>query len=319
MQSRNWVFLALLVFPMLGGANDFSGRFHAATEDGVAALDLEQTSSNRYQGTLSMDGEPAQVVGMVSGEQLVGELREGDGEAYPFKARLFGGQLQLIFGDGEYLTLTRGVPSASAPSEGMQQGYYPYSGGGRSYQPGPSSYPGQPQASLESPYTQPVPALSINGQALSAEQARQLAGYGIQAQSGSYWYDPVCGAWGLWGGPTAGFVQAGIPVPAPLPAQASNGNTGVFVNGRNIAISELSYLQQLAQVPIAPGQYWLDAQGNAGPVGGGAVINYLERARTMGGGGAWYGKGASGWEAADGSGGVWIANPYGGTGTSVTY
>ena len=51
MQSRNWVFLALLVFPMLGGANDFSGRFHAATEDGVAALDLEQTSSNRYQGT----------------------------------------------------------------------------------------------------------------------------------------------------------------------------------------------------------------------------------------------------------------------------
>ena len=160
--------------------------------------------------------------------------------------------------------------------------------------------------------------VSVNGQVLSVQQLQQLAQFGIQAQAGNYWYDPVCGAWGAWGGPTAGFVQAGIPSP-PLPAHASNGTTGVFVNGRNIADVELLYLQNLAQGPIYPGLYWLDAMGYAGQVGGPALINYLQAAQAQGGGGAWYGKGSSGWSSADGSGGVWIANPYGGTGTTVTY
>ena len=158
----------------------------------------------------------------------------------------------------------------------------------------------------------------VNGQALTQAQLQQLANYGIQVQAGSYWYDTVCGAWGAWGGPTAGFVSAGISVP-PLPAHASNGNTGVFVNGRNLRTSELNYMMALAGAPIYPGRYWLDSRGNAGFEGGPALINCLDAARQGFGVDAWYGKDSSGWTGSDGSGGIWIAIPYGGTGTTVTW
>jgi hypothetical protein len=75
----------------------------------------------------------------------------------------------------------------------------------------------------------------------------------------------------------------------------------------------------LARGPIYPGRYWLDANGYEGFEGGPALINYVHAARQGVGGDAWYGKGSSGWTGSDGSGGVWIANPYGGTGTTVTW
>ena len=177
--------------------------------------------------------------------------------------------------------------------------------------------PASPGASPTTTSRAAGPEISINGQRLTSEQVSALAQYGIQAQSGRYWYDATSGAWGAWGGPTAGFVAAGIPS-APLPANASNGSTGVHINGRNITHSELAYLQNLAGSAIAPGQYWLDSNGNAGAAGGPALINFMQAAQSRQGS-SWVGKGATGYTGADGSGGVWIANPYGGTGTTVTH
>jgi hypothetical protein len=49
-----------------------------------------------------------------------------------------------------------------------------------------------------------------------------------------------------------------------LDASASNGNSGVFVNGRHLPQSEWLVWSQLLGYVIQPGRYWLDDSGNAG-------------------------------------------------------
>ena len=86
-----------------------------------------------------------------------------------------------------------------------------------------------------------------------------------------------------------GFVIPGIAVGGSLSANASGGNTNVFINGRELHPLDVLGLQQLG--PVLPGRYWVDAQWNCGYEGGPALFNlaFLMRARSGGGnrGGAW--------------------------------
>ena len=316
--------LAVLLASLSALADDrqFLGDFHAFSEDdGLITLTLTQTDGGDVSGNLSFDGYPASITARITGSELVGVLNESDGESYRFRGRRDGTTFHLAFEDGDDLTLTAGKANPALLRRASEQQGAWATGDGQTSQgsaetqgyPVPGQY-GQPTVSAG----QQV-GMSINGQRLTQQQIMQLANFGIQAQPGSYWYDPMSGAWGVWGQPTAGFVAPGIPV-APLPAQASNGNTGIFVNARNIPISEAMYLQQLAGAPIMPGQYWLDARGNAGAVGQPAQINFLQRAQATRGQFQWNRSGSSGWHDSDsGSGGVWIQNPSGGTGTTVMY
>ena len=109
----------------------------------------------------------------------------------------------------------------------------------------------------------------INGVRLLDDQIDILENaYRVRIQDGNYWYDPMTGGWGFRGGPTVGVMQAGLSLGGPLPADASNGNTGVFINGRQLPLQDLMLLQQVVSVPIWPGRYWLDATGNCGLEGG---------------------------------------------------
>src|SRR6266540_1234336 len=67
-----------------------------------------------------------------------------------------------------------------------------------------------------------------------------------------YWYDAMSGAWGYQGGPTAGFTLPGIRLGGMLRADASNGNTGVFINGRELHFQDVIGLRQFCQV-VMPG------------------------------------------------------------------
>jgi hypothetical protein len=121
--------------------------------------------------------------------------------------------------------------------------------------------------------------LRINGRALDARHLETLARLERavgRLEDREYWYDPVSGATGLWGGPALAFLPPGLELPGPLPAEASGGGrgalTGVFVNGRELHPVDVAALQQLVG-QVLPGRWWVDAQSNYGLEHGPALGN----------------------------------------------
>ena len=109
-------------------------------------------------------------------------------------------------------------------------------------------------------------AIVVNGQALGTEQIASLEiTYRVRLVDGRYWYDRATGWWGTEGGPVAGAVMPGLPVGGSLAADASRGNSGVFINGRELHALEIAHLRTLG--PVLPGRYWADATGNVGVEG----------------------------------------------------
>ncbi len=138
----------------------------------------------------------------------------------------------------------------------------------------------RPQSSAQSDQPLMVQA-TINANELSASDLEWLASaHGLYVESGDYWYDPISGAWGYWGGPTAGFIKPFLEL-GYAPLRASGGGTGVVLNGRELHPQDLSSLQQLLG-PIYPGYYWLDASGDYGYEGGPAVGNLIYAAQGAG-------------------------------------
>lgn len=115
-------------------------------------------------------------------------------------------------------------------------------------------------------------AVVVNAQPLKADEVRALERrFSMRAQPGRYWYDAVSGAWGFEGGPTMGWVAAGLRLGGPLRADASGGGTGVFINGRELHPLDVWALSQLG--PVWRGRWWVDARGFFGPERGPAWGN----------------------------------------------
>lgn len=104
--------------------------------------------------------------------------------------------------------------------------------------------------------------------------------YRISLADGDYWYDRRSGAWGMRGGPTVGFTLPGLGVGGQLRADASAGNTGVFINGRELHQYDVIALMQLG--PVYQGRYWVDGQGFFGVEGGPALGNLWQLAKAAG-------------------------------------
>jgi hypothetical protein len=103
----------------------------------------------------------------------------------------------------------------------------------------------------------------INHVRLPDEQVRRLEQqFQVRIVDGTYWYDRASGAWGVQGGPTAGFIPARLDVGGPLRADASGGGTGVFVNGRELHPLDVAALQQI--MVVQRGRFWVDERGNGG-------------------------------------------------------
>lgn len=95
--------------------------------------------------------------------------------------------------------------------------------------------------------------------------------YGVPIAPGRYWYDPVSGVWGREGGPAAGQIHPGLRLGGPMWQKASQGNTGVVVNGRELHRLDVAALQRCT--PVIPGRYWVLANGVGGPEHGPATFN----------------------------------------------
>ena len=126
----------------------------------------------------------------------------------------------------------------------------------------------------------------VNGQRLPDRTVQALEqGYRVRIQPGAYWYDRLTGAWGFWGGPVAGVILSGLNLGGALAENASNGNTGIFINGRQLHQRDVWVLRQF-MIPL-PGRYWMDAHGTFGYVGGPPIANvyWLANAASRRGGG----------------------------------
>jgi hypothetical protein len=90
------------------------------------------------------------------------------------------------------------------------------------------------------------------------------------------------GSWGQKGGPTEGFIMPGLNLGGPLREDASNGDTGVFINGRQLHRVDVARLMLLG--PVNKGRCWMDAQGNIGLEGQPPFANIWVAVQALSGG-----------------------------------
>ena len=118
----------------------------------------------------------------------------------------------------------------------------------------------------------------VNGQPLSTQTLSQFTARGIRIPPGRYWYDAKTGAWGLEGQGVQGLLPAGLRVGGTLKANASNGRTGIFINGRQLAYSDVAALRGMGVNPPA-GRYWCRADGACGREGSQQVLINLRQGK----------------------------------------
>jgi hypothetical protein len=172
----------------------------------------------------------------------------------------------------------------------------------------------------------PPPALGesgrqvlVNGERLSDRELLALEqGYGIRIEDADYWYDRISGAWGLSGGPAAGVIMPGLELGGPLAADPSAGNTGVFINGRELHPVDVAGLRNLFGV-VYPGRWYLLANGNLGPEGGPPIANLYQALQARGGGSSWRSPTTGSSGGASGGSGYVMGRDASGNAWSVTY
>ena len=81
-----------------------------------------------------------------------------------------------------------------------------------------------------------------------------------------------------------GLNHPGLKLGGPLRLDASKGQTGVIVNGRELHERDVAALQRCLEV--VPGSYWVLANGIGGPEGGQAQFDLAALCEAKSGGGS---------------------------------
>ncbi|CAH9092845.1 unnamed protein product [Cuscuta epithymum] len=83
----------------------------------------------------------------------------------------------------------------------------------------------------------------VNGQLIPAPEVKRAEKLAGPIQLGKYWYDVRAGFWGVIGHPCLGIIPPNIEeFNYPMPKHCAAGNTGVFVNGRELHETDLNIL-----------------------------------------------------------------------------
>ena len=261
----SWILLCLAGLAS-AGESPFVGTYKG--EDVV--LEIREGSGDQFTGTIMVFGESVSFNALEQDGALVGVLALDD-ENIPFQMTVNGPTLTFT-AYGESQILTKQSQTSAQVSRII---------------------PNTVVADAAS-------ALRVNGVVNEPERVSRFEQEnGMQIPPGDYWYDKVSGAWGVTGGPTIGFTTPGMDLGGPLKANASNGNTGVFINGRQLHIQDVLGLQSLG-VPVQQGHWWVDYLGNFGIEGSTIPIGNLFQF-SRGRGGAYQRSTAGGYIGSDGS------------------
>ncbi|KAL0424581.1 UNVERIFIED_CONTAM: Extra-large guanine nucleotide-binding protein 1 [Sesamum radiatum] len=104
----------------------------------------------------------------------------------------------------------------------------------------------------------------VNGKALTSRELALLQSCRYPPKKltpGNYWYDRVSGFWGKQGRKPSQMISAQLDIGGRLEQHASNGNTLVFVNGREITRVELRMLQFAGVKCYRDTRWWMYEDG----------------------------------------------------------
>ncbi len=263
--KRVYVWPAVLGSLMMAGscgAAGLDGRY-AALEEPSVTLTLSESPTGEVSGSFGEGVSVMPLSAQRNGAGFTGMAGQG-ANSVPLTAVMQGDALILEIGSdgvGDRLTFRRVIDEASDAEGSASQGASaPVEAGERN--------------------------VLINGMRLGGDDlARLEAAYHIRIDNADYWYDKVLGAWGVRGGPTLGFIAPGLDLGGPLQSDASDGETQIFVNGRELHLYDALALQRITG-PIMPGRYFITAQGLAGYEGGAPLWNLAQLAAQSQGGGS---------------------------------
>ena len=259
--SRSVLFiLATTVFAY---AAEFPGRYEM--QGGDAVLSISEPNDGSYSATIYANGEAIAMRGRVTAGRLVGTVDDGSG-VITFEAESNGPQLTLTLIEND--ATGRPVPGARQSLAFTRK-----------------------NASQSATAAAGAGDVVINGRTLSRKERNALTKrYGVAPIPGNYWYDSSSGLYGVVGYQAFGFMMPGHSF-GQLQANASKGNTQVFINGRELPQGEWMVWSYMLGTPILAGSYWLDASGNAGYAGSPMpIVNLYAAARQN----SYNGQGGSG-------------------------
>ncbi|WP_020530801.1 hypothetical protein [Flexithrix dorotheae] len=253
------LFTAFLLFCTCIQAQHFAGNYRGDQGIENIQVNIQHPVNGEYKGNMSDGKVSYKLVGIEKEGKLTGSLYNSQGYLY-FSLSSFSGRQEMVI--MQYNAYDQPVPSSAVKFSLVKT---------TNVQQTPSDN-SIVQKKEKSVYFNGVKATSeiISG----LEQM-----YKVKVMEGRYWYDQVSGLWGLEGGPTVGVILPNLNLGGKLQANASNGKTGVVINGRVLPQQDLQYLQNLVGY-IQPGRYWLDAYGNAGKEGGPVLGNLMQAANN---------------------------------------
>ncbi|XP_010266457.1 PREDICTED: uncharacterized protein LOC104603961 [Nelumbo nucifera] len=104
--------------------------------------------------------------------------------------------------------------------------------------------------------------VSVNGKPIPDHLVKKAEKKAGSIQAGQYWYDFNCGFWGVMGHPCLGIIPPFIEeFNIPMPKNCAGGNTGVFVNGRELHQKDLDLLVSRGLPNTAGKSYIIEISG----------------------------------------------------------